>query len=232
MSMPSPLNAATPLDDMPLETPATEDVALLMYTSGSVGAAEGGDPFPPNRCSPTDATRFVPTSSRSADRSLLVLPLYHINAECVTLMPTLLSGGSVVVPHRFNVSQFWDWLDEYRCTWSAVVPTIIAQLLDWKDPRAERREDRLPADPLHSFFFGAAVAFAAARVPGQIQAAADSGDGLERGREYFLQSAAAGRKQDRNARSGLGFRDQDRRPRGRRRAGGRARGSPAFAARP
>ena len=100
---------------------------------------------------------------------MLVLPLYHINAECVTLMPTLLSGGSVVVPHHFNVSQFWDWLDDFRCTWSAVVPTIVAQLLDWQDPRAESRRIRPQEDPFLSFFLGAAVAFIAPRVPGKIR---------------------------------------------------------------
>ena len=83
-----------------------------------------------------ETTRHQLTAS---DRSLLVLPLYHINAECVTLIPTLLSGGSVVVPRRFSVSQFWDWLDQHRCTWSAVVPTIVSQLLDWQDPRADQR---------------------------------------------------------------------------------------------
>ena len=30
-------------------------------------------------------------------------------------------------------------MDDYRCTWSALVPTIISQLLDWKDPKAENR---------------------------------------------------------------------------------------------
>ena len=50
-----------------------------------------------------------------------------------------MSGGSVVVPHRFSVSEFWDWLDKYRCTWSALVPTIISQLLDWPDPYAHAR---------------------------------------------------------------------------------------------
>jgi amino acid adenylation domain-containing protein len=55
------------------------------------------------------------------------------------LIPTLLSGGSVVVPHRFSVSQYWDWLDEHQCTWSAIVPTIVSQLLDWQDPRADSR---------------------------------------------------------------------------------------------
>ena len=67
-----------------------------------------------------------------------MLPLYHINAETVTLVPTLLTGGSVVMPRRFLVRSFWDWITEYRCTWSALVPTIITQLLDWIDPR--RRE--------------------------------------------------------------------------------------------
>ena len=45
----------------------------------------------------------------------------------------------MVIPHGFVVSEFWNWLDDYRCTWSALVPTIISQLLDWKDPKAESR---------------------------------------------------------------------------------------------
>jgi amino acid adenylation domain-containing protein len=125
-------------EDLQLETPAPEDIALLMYTSGSTGQPKAA----------VHSHRTVLAHGRnsisshqlsSADRSLLVLPLYHINAECVTLIPTLMSGGSVVVPHRFIVSQFWDWLDDYRCTWTAVVPTIISQLLDWKDPQEGNR---------------------------------------------------------------------------------------------
>ncbi|MGA6973658.1 MAG: AMP-binding protein, partial [Candidatus Binatus sp.] len=128
-----------PLDDTLPDTPETEDVALLMYTSGSVGEPKAAIHSHRTLLAHGRNSIFSHQLS-SADRSLLVLPIYHINAECVTLMPTLMSGGSVVVPHRFSVSQYWDLLDEYRCTWSAVVPTIIAQLLDWKDPHAERRE--------------------------------------------------------------------------------------------
>ena len=40
---------------------------------------------------------------------------------------------------RLPRQQYWNWLDDYRCTWSAMVPTIISQLLDWKDPKAATR---------------------------------------------------------------------------------------------
>ena len=122
-----------------LTAPAPEDVALLMYTSGSTGQPKAA--VHSHRTLLAHARNSICSHQLSSmDRSLLVLPLYHINAECVTLGPALLSGGSVVVPHRFSVSQFWEWMDEHRCTWSALVPTIISQLLDWKDPRADSRE--------------------------------------------------------------------------------------------
>jgi amino acid adenylation domain-containing protein len=118
--------------------PSAEDVALLMYTSGSTGHPKAA----------VHTHRTILAGGRNSvaahqlttgDRSLLVLPLYHINAECVTLVPTLLIGGSVVVPRRFSISQFWDLLDDYQCTWSAIVPTIVSQLLDWNDLKADQR---------------------------------------------------------------------------------------------
>jgi amino acid adenylation domain-containing protein len=122
-----------------LPLPAAEDVALLTYTSGSTGQPKGA--IHTHRTLLVQAkTSVVSHQLTLSDRSLLVLPLYHFNAECVTLIPALLSGGSVVVPHHFVVSEFWNWMDAYRCTWSALVPTIISQLLDWKDPGAVNRE--------------------------------------------------------------------------------------------
>ena len=115
-----------------------DDPAMLVYSSGTTGQPKGA----------VHTQKSILAHGRNSilaheltpeDRSLLVLPIYHINAECVTLIPTLMSGGSVVVTRGFVVSEFWNWLDDYRCTWSALVPTIIAQLLDWKDPKAESR---------------------------------------------------------------------------------------------
>jgi amino acid adenylation domain-containing protein len=131
-------SCGTAIESMELAALGPEDEALLMYTSGSTGQPRAA--VHSHRTILAGARNSVAAHKLTAsDRSLLVLPLYHINAECVTLIPTLMSGGSVVVPHRFSVSQFWDWLDEYQCTWSAIVPTIVSQLLDWQDPRAESR---------------------------------------------------------------------------------------------
>ena len=115
-----------------------EDPALLMYSSGTTGNPRGG--LHTHRSVLAHGRNCVTSHQlTAADRSLFVLPLYHINGECVTLIPTLTAGGSAVIPHGFVVSEFWNWLDDYRCTWSALVPTIISQLLDWKDPKAESR---------------------------------------------------------------------------------------------
>jgi amino acid adenylation domain-containing protein len=129
-------------DGIALPPVKPEDAALLMYSSGTTGKPNGAIH---THKSLVAHGRNAAQSHQltSADRSLLVLPIYHINAECVTLLPTLTSGGSVVVPHGFVVSEFWDWLTNYGCTWSALVPTIVSQLLDWKDPKAASRASAL-----------------------------------------------------------------------------------------
>ncbi len=116
-----------------------DDVALLMYSSGSTGRPKAAI-HTHSSVLAHGRNSIEAHQLSSTDRSLLVLPLYHINAECVTLIPTLLSGGSVVVAHRFVVNQFWDWIEDLHVTWSALVPTIISEIVDWDDPGKNRRE--------------------------------------------------------------------------------------------
>jgi acyl-CoA synthetase (AMP-forming)/AMP-acid ligase II len=112
--------------------PDADDAALLIYTSGSTGQPKGV--LHTQRSVLARARNAVQQQNlTAADRSLLVLPLYHANAESVTLLPTLLSGGSIVVPQHFAIGAFWNWLIDHQCSWSALVPTIVSQLLDWED---------------------------------------------------------------------------------------------------
>jgi amino acid adenylation domain-containing protein len=121
-----------------LPPPDTNDPAMLIYTSGSTGRPKG--PIHTHASVLAHGRNSIEAHRlTSADRSLLALPLYHINAECVTLIPTLMSGGSVVLPRGFSIGEFWNWLEDYRCTWSAVVPTIISQLLELNGLRPDHQ---------------------------------------------------------------------------------------------
>ena len=58
------------------------------------------------------------------------MPLYHINAQVVSVMGTLVNGSGLVMPKRFQASKFWSWVIDQKCTWFSVVPTIISYLMN------------------------------------------------------------------------------------------------------
>lgn len=112
----------------PLPEVEVEDSALLLYTSGTTGKPKGAILSHRNMIAGGEYTTSAHRLT-SDDRGLCSLPLYHINAEIVSAVAPLLSGGSVVMPHRFSVSNFWELISTYRCTWFSVVPTIISYLI-------------------------------------------------------------------------------------------------------
>jgi acyl-CoA synthetase (AMP-forming)/AMP-acid ligase II len=131
----------------PLPEIEAADDALLIYTSGTTGKPKG---VVLSHRSVVAGGRNVVEAHEltSDDRNLCVLPLYHINAEIVSVMAPLASGGSVVMPHRFSASAYWDLVRRYECTWLSVVPTIISYLLD----RAGREPECYPERPPHLRF--------------------------------------------------------------------------------
>ena len=57
------------------------------------------------------------------------MPLFHIHGLIGSTMATLLSGGAVVVPTKFNALSFWRTVREHRVTWYSGVPTMHQLLL-------------------------------------------------------------------------------------------------------
>lgn len=130
----SPETSSAPLHDL-----SPDDDALLMYTSGTTGRPKGvvhsHASLLAGGWTPTLAHALTPQ-----DRGLCVLPIYHINGLCVTVMGALVSGGSVAVAKKFSASRFWEQCGEAQVTWFSVVPTIISHLLhSGVDPSAETR---------------------------------------------------------------------------------------------
>ena len=124
--------------ESPLPNVEPDCDAMLMYTSGTTGKPKGVLLTHENML---NGGRNVAGAHAlgTDDCGLCVLPLCHINAQTVSLLGTLLSGGTLVLPHRFSVKRFWGWVVDHECTWFSVVPTVIAYLLhdgDTPDARA------------------------------------------------------------------------------------------------
>ena len=107
--------------------------AMLMYTSGTTGKPKG---VLLSHANMLHAGRTVSAAHALTpdDRVLSSLPLYHINGQCIGIVSPLVSGGSIVLPHRFSVSRWWPLVEDCRPTWLNVVPTIIAYLLHGPAP--------------------------------------------------------------------------------------------------
>jgi long-chain acyl-CoA synthetase len=114
---------------------SADDNALLMYTSGTTGKPKG---VVLSQKSVVAGGEFTSRAHHltAEDRVMCALPLYHINGQIVTAVAPIVHGGSVVMPHRFSVTNYWETVVANRCTWINVVPTIIAYLLNAPDPRA------------------------------------------------------------------------------------------------
>ena len=107
---------------------SANDDGLLIYTSGTTGQPKG---VLHTHTSLLYGGAITATAHQltAADRGLCVLPLCHINAQCVSIMATLVSGGGVAVAAKFSASNFWQWLSDTSCTWFSIVPTIVSHLV-------------------------------------------------------------------------------------------------------
>lgn len=105
------------------------DDALLMYTSGTTGRPKGVRLSHQNLIAGGKNTATAHQLSES-DRAMCSLPLYHINALCVTLLAPLVSGGSVIFTPKFSTKQFWQTIHDTHSTWFSLVPTQIGYLLN------------------------------------------------------------------------------------------------------
>ncbi len=120
---------AVPDEKVITHLPQPEEKALLIYTSGTTGRPKGvihtHESLLYGGWNTEVAHELTP-----ADNSLCVLPLYHINAQAVSVMGTLVSSSGLVMPQRFQASKFWSWVIDEECTWFSVVPTILSYLMN------------------------------------------------------------------------------------------------------
>jgi acyl-CoA synthetase (AMP-forming)/AMP-acid ligase II len=121
--------AITPLPQGGTFTPpAIDDVALILHTSGSTGR--------PKRVPLSHANLSISAGNvarsyalRAEDVSLCVMPLFHVHGLVASTLATLATGGTVVVPGKFNPLGFWRVVRDHGVTWYSAVPTLHQLLL-------------------------------------------------------------------------------------------------------
>ena len=107
---------------------ASKDIALILHTSGTTSRPKRVPLAHANLL--TSARNVANTYQLSADDvSLCVMPLFHVHGLVASTLATFQSGGTVVVPPKFNPLSFWTTVREHGATWYSAVPTIHQVLL-------------------------------------------------------------------------------------------------------
>jgi len=113
--------------------PAPDDVALVLHTSGSTGRPKRV-PLRHRNLAASIRTIARTYALTPADVSLCLMPLFHVHGLMASTMATLLAGGAVVIPPRFNPMAFWRTVRDYGVTWYSAVPTIHQLILTRRSP--------------------------------------------------------------------------------------------------
>jgi acyl-CoA synthetase (AMP-forming)/AMP-acid ligase II len=130
----APLDPSTPASGLDAALAPSTEWSNEEVPGGAVLASSGTTGVP--KVIPLHQGRLLHTARRvsdhlrltPSDRGFNPLPLFHINAEVVGLLASLVAGSCLVLDDRFHRTRFWALMAERRITWINAVPAIISRL--------------------------------------------------------------------------------------------------------
>lgn len=112
--------------------PDLQDVALLLQTSGTTSQPKVV-PLSHQNLKASAANIVEALGLNENDRSLAVMPLFHIHGFVASLLAPLMAGGSVVCCQEIPADDLIQLFPKVQPTWVTAVPTILQELLAaWK----------------------------------------------------------------------------------------------------
>ncbi|OLO27313.1 AMP-dependent synthetase [Alkalihalophilus pseudofirmus] len=127
----------------------TQDVALMIFTSGTTGRPKGAMLTYENALNKT-AALFHANSGKVDEMRLSIAPLYHIAGMLMGMNVTIYSGATCVLLTRFDAETTITAIEQYKCTtWYSIAPMNV-EILNY--PGIDSRDIRsLKTNPATSF---------------------------------------------------------------------------------
>jgi crotonobetaine/carnitine-CoA ligase len=130
------LMASPPKDASGVQPTAgcADDVCLIIYTSGTTGFPKGV--MHSQRSIVLAGEGFVRRMHlQPEERVLCILPMFHVNAICYSLMGTLAAGATLLLEEKFSASNFWQAAAARRATEVNTIAAVMNILM--RRPREE-----------------------------------------------------------------------------------------------
>lgn len=115
-----------------------EDLAAILYTSGTTGRPKGAMLTHTNLLSNTTSVFQAMQWQSGKDRIVLVLPMFHAFAATVGMLTPLIHGCSFVPVAKFEPDALLKTIDDTQATIFLGVPSMYNVLLNTKSENIER----------------------------------------------------------------------------------------------
>jgi crotonobetaine/carnitine-CoA ligase len=142
------IDGAIPFDDLlaaegdtPRPAVSSNDLAELIFTSGTVKKPK------PVMLTHANCVRAGLHSVHAlwldeGERALTALPLFHVNAQALSLLGTLTVAGTLILLEEFRATKYWRQVREHEATTTCLVAMQLRTLIR-QPPEAGERDHKL-----------------------------------------------------------------------------------------
>lgn len=118
---------ATAVDAVPVVT--LDDRAIIIYTSGTTGRPKGAV-LTHGNLTWNAVNAITDYDFTSAERTLIISPMFHVASFGMGVLPTFLKGGAVLLQERFVPGEALAAIERLKATFISGVPTTYQFMMD------------------------------------------------------------------------------------------------------